>query len=201
VAKRIAKHLLRSPKAIADEVLRRTVGAVITRINEFTDVFAAADGGTTGFLRADMTWSDPHNRTVTRVIGAPAFQPATPANWTAPNGATDYWTCNAVTSRIAAALPVNAGERIVGVGLNYYRGGATDPSPRILRALAVASASVMTPTVAWTALSGATVWETLYASYDEDTLITPTAATSWVIDVTATTTDRVRSALVTVELL
>ncbi len=192
MAKRIAKHLLRSPKAIADEILRRTVGAVITRVNEFTDVFADADGSTKKYLRADMTWSD---RTTTRMLGPSAWLPTTSANWTHPAGTIDYWTSTAAANRMCCTLPVAAGERIVRVAMMFYRGSATNPTPRIFEAGTASTALVATPTVAWTAPIATGEWRLLEAEYD----LTVEATHHYTLDFTAANTDRVRTAFVTVE--
>lgn len=188
----VGKHLLRHAKAIKDDLVRRTTTDIVDRLNELTQAFAGADGGTKKFLRADLTWSD---RTEKRIIGAPAFLPATIGNWTPPDGSTDYWLCGgAGATRIAVALPVSANERIIEVGMTFYRGQATDPTTRVLLASTGASASVATVETAWTTPSATGSWETLVGGYD----LTPTGG-NWVLDITARPLDRVRSAYVRVE--
>lgn len=195
MAKRIGKHLLRSPKAIADEILRRTVGAIVTRVNEFTDVFADADGDTNKFLRSDMQWVNPRVRTETRIVAPSAFNPQTVGSWTHPAGAGgDFWT-SAATTTLVAPLPIKTNERLKGVGLAFYRGAATNPTIRVLAATLAASATVITPTVAWTTPSATTTWEILEASYDSAAVLN-----HWSLDILAHSADRIRAAYVTVEI-
>lgn len=197
MAKRVSKHTLRHIKDIADEKLRRLAGSIVDRLNEFTSVFADADGSTERYLRADMTWVNPHSRTLTRIVGPAAWQPTTEANWTTMNGTGDYWTCSGgAGTRITCSLPVVEGERVVGAGVTFYRGTATDPTVRVLAATLGASATVLTPTVAWTSPSASTTWEQLTATYNQDV-----NSNHFALEVLAQNGDRVRAGYVTVELV
>lgn len=130
----------------------------------------------------------------TRIVSPAAFQESIPANLTPPNGGTDYWTFSG-TARLAAPLPVSSGETITRVLLYFYRGsGLGNPTIRLLGATTGASATVETPTVAWTNPSADTTWELLFASYS--TAVTSATAT---LDIATGNGSRVRQAIVDVQ--
>lgn len=131
----------------------------------------------------------------TRIVSAAAYLPLAIASWTVPGASTDYWTSTATTT-MTVPLPLKRGETITGVGVNFYRGQAVDPTIRLLSAQNGASASVLSATVAWTAPSAGTTWEVLTASYSEAVgdALTPNVF----IDITCRNTDRIRAAYVTV---
>jgi hypothetical protein len=138
-------------------------------------------------LRGDLT--------ETRLIMPSAFQAGTEANVTPPAGSTDYWTATG-TSSMSMPLPLKRGETVSAVGMNYYRGQATEPTFRLLSGQAGASATVLTETVAWSTTVGLNTWGVVRASYNES--IGADLTPNMFLDVTMRALDRLRSAFVTV---
>jgi hypothetical protein len=142
--------------------------------------------------RATVLLSPPRGvDTIVRIAATPAGQESTTAAVTEPDGGTDYWTFGG-TTRIAYPLPVVAGERLLKVQLYFYRGsGLGNPTIRVLGGSTGASATVLTPAVAWTNPSADTTWELLAGGYDDE--INSARA---VLDVASGNGSRLRQALV-----
>lgn len=190
MAKRISRHTLRNPKGAATD--QRTTGAILGRLNEFTEVFAGADDDRANVLRADMTWGSPRDGEY--IFPAALFHPINPANWDNPSGTTDYFESLASPVGIHIPLPLMVGDHVTKVRLSFYRNGANDPGITLLRALTNPTAGEEIPTLAWTTPSASTTWEVLEASYDA-TIVRG----NWYLRVQVTNTgDRVRAAYVTV---
>lgn len=83
--------------------------------------------------------------------------------------------------------------RITSISLSFYRGAANNPTIGFYGAFAGATASLQTPTVAWTNPSASTTWEVLTASYD----VAIDRANWYLLVDAANAGDRVRACYVT----
>jgi hypothetical protein len=128
-----------------------------------------------------------------RIVAPTGGQENVVASLTLPSGTTDYWTYTG-TARVHYPLPVISGETITAIECYFYRGaGVGDPTLRLLAASTGASASVISPTVAWTNPSADTTWQLLAASYDTEFNLNHAT-----LDVASAANSRVRQAFVTV---
>lgn len=128
-----------------------------------------------------------------RIVAPAGGQESVAASLTLPNGTTDYWTYTG-TARVQYPLPIISGETITKLECYFYRGtGVGDPTLRLLAASTGASASVITPTVAWTTNTADTTWELLSASYEQTFALNHAT-----LDVASAADSRVRQAFVTV---
>ncbi len=133
--------------------------------------------------------------TETRIVSAAAFSPTTIASWTKPAGTADYYTCNSAGSGINIPLPLLVGDKLVGLGMQFYRGAAGNPTQDLYAAATGAAATAVAPTVAWTNPSASTAWTTLTAAY-ASTISQANWNVQWVCN---NIDDRLRACYVTVE--
>lgn len=188
---RVRPHTVADPKDPKDQdALRRALRDLIGRWNDFSKILGEADGSLSKFLRADLTWA----ARGPRCIGAGDFFIATPADWTAPTGGVDYYASAVAGAGLRVPLPVEAGERIVRVGLSFYRNGANNPSITLTAAGTTNTAATVTPEVAWSMPTATGAMQELFATYSAVT--TPG---NWYLRVTANNIgDRVRAAYLSV---
>lgn len=106
------------------------------------------------------------------LLACPAFEPSAAGSWFAPDGsAADYWRSAVGAVNLHAALDgLEVGQVIKSVRLQFYRGTLSNPSIGLYNALAGASASVVTPTVAWSNPTSSTNWQTLVATYSHNVI-------------------------------
>jgi hypothetical protein len=102
-------------------------------------------------------------------IDAATFIPTASSNWFAPNGANDFWevaTGTAQNMHIPLNLPGWA--RVRRIGLRYKKAASGGGAPSIVweESFGAATASVVTPTVAWTVPAANTNYQSLTADYD-----------------------------------
>lgn len=202
------QSVLVKPTAPGDEVVSRALQDVRTQIagRSFTDGTRLLEGvelkaGLNRFAHGLgrrpkgylVVGQRAATATTQRIVAPSAAQESIPANLTPPNGATDYWTFSA-TARLAFPLPVQVGETITRLQLYFYRGGGLgDPTIRLLGGSTGASATIVTPVVAWTNPGADATWTLLEATYNDE--VNSARST---LDVTTGNASRCRQAIVTV---